>query len=220
MNTYRTTARIVGVLFLAGMFAGVGGNILIQTILNAPEGLRAVSANTMGVAIGAVLLLLTVAGDVAHGFLLFPLLRKHSESMALGYFGFRIVDGVFLGIQVLFVLLQIPLAGQYLNVGVAEMLRLQGLSALFIQVNLQAYHIAMFTLGIAGVMLCVMFFRTRLLPRFLSVWGIVGYATILCGSVLEVMGFALHSLDTIPGGLWELFIGVWLIVKGFNLKGE
>jgi hypothetical protein len=39
-------------------------------------------------------------------------------------------------------------------------------------------------------------------------------------STLEVMGFALHSIETIPGGLWELFIGVWLIVKGFNLKSE
>ena len=50
----------------------------------------------------------------------------------------------------------------------------------------------------------------------MAVWGLVGYATILCGSVLQVLGFDLLSIHTIPGGLWELFIGVWLIVKGFN----
>jgi hypothetical protein len=50
----------------------------------------------------------------------------------------------------------------------------------------------------------------------LSVWGLVGYATILCGSVLEVLGFNLLTIHAIPGGLWEMFIGVWLIVKGFN----
>jgi hypothetical protein len=50
----------------------------------------------------------------------------------------------------------------------------------------------------------------------LAVWGLVGYATILGGSVLEVLGFNLLTIHAIPGGLWEVFIGVWLIVKGFN----
>ncbi len=216
MNTYRTTARIVGVLFVAGMVIGVVGNILIQSILGAPDYLSTVSANSMKVAIGAMLLLMTVAGDAAHGILMFPVLKQHNERIAVGYFGFRIVDAVFLGIQVLFVLLQIPLGSQYLKAGVTDTVYLQALSTLFIQVNLYAYHIAMITLGIAGWMLCYAFYRAKLVPRLLAVWGLVGYATIFCGSVLEVLGFDLHSIDTIPGGLWEVFIGVWLIAKGFN----
>jgi hypothetical protein len=83
-------------------------------------------------------------------------------------------------------------------------------------VDLYAYHIAMIALGLAGLTLCYSFYITKLIPRPLAVWGIVGYATILCGSVLEVLGFNLYSIHTIPGGLWELFIGVWLIAKGFN----
>jgi len=55
-----------------------------------------------------------------------------------------------------------------------------------------------------------------LLPRVLGMWGLVGYAVILCGSVLEIMGFNLNLLHTLPAGLWEIFVGVWLIVKGFN----
>ena len=55
-----------------------------------------------------------------------------------------------------------------------------------------------------------------ILAAVLGVWGLVGYAVILCGSVLEIMGFNLNLLHTLPGGLWELFVGVWLIVKGFN----
>jgi hypothetical protein len=216
MNTYRTTARIVGVLFLAGMVVGVVGNILIQSILGAPDYLPTVYANSMKVAIGAMLLLMTVAGDAAHGILMFPVLRQHNEYIAVGYLGFRIVDAVFLGIQVLFVLLQIPLGSQYLKAGGTDTVYLQALSTLFIQVNLYAYHIAMLTLGIAGSMLCYTFYRAKLVPRLLAVWGLVGYATILCGSVLEVLGFDLHLIDTIPGGLWEVFIGVWLIAKGFN----
>jgi len=48
------------------------------------------------------------------------------------------------------------------------------------------------------------------------VWGVAGYAVILVGSVLQVLGFELNSIQAIPGGLWEVFAGVWLIVKGFN----
>jgi len=209
-------ARVVGVLFLAGMIIGVVGNILIQSILGAPDYLSTVSASSMKIAIGATLLLMTVAGDTAHGVLMFPVLKQHNEYLAFGYFGFRIVDAVFLGIQVLFVLLQIPLGSQYLKAGVKDTLHLQALSTTFIQTNLYAYHIAMLALGIAGLMLCYSFYKAKLLPRLLSVWGLFGYATILSGSMLEVLGFDLHSIDTIPGGLWEVFIGVWLIAKGFN----
>jgi hypothetical protein len=55
-----------------------------------------------------------------------------------------------------------------------------------------------------------------LVPRLLAVWGLVGYGLILGGSVMEVLGFNLLTIHAIPGGLWEVFIGVWLIVKGFN----
>ena len=66
------------------------------------------------------------------------------------------------------------------------------------------------------MMLCYLFYKTQLLPRLLAIWGMVGYAIILGGSVLEVAGINLNTIHAIPGGLWEVFIGVWLIVKGFN----
>ncbi len=217
MNTYRTTARIVGALYLAGLVIGIGGFVLIQSILGAPDHLSAVSVSSMLLAIGAVLWLLPAAGDAAHGILMFPILKQqHSERIAIGYLGFRIVNAVFIAVMVLFILLQIPLASEYLKAGASDASYLQALSTVFVQVNLYAYHIAMFTLGIAGLLLCYTFYRAKLVPRFVAVWGLVGYATILCGSLLEVLGFDLLSIHAIPGGLWELFIGVWLIVKGFN----
>jgi hypothetical protein len=216
LKSYRTVARVVGILFLAGMVIGVAGNILVQSVLGTPNYLSTISANNLKVAIGAMLLLMTVAGDAAHGVLMFPVLKQHNEYIAYGYFGFRIIDAVFLGFQVLFILFQIPLASQYLKAGIFDTSHLQSLSSAFIQMNLYAYHIAMLTLGIAGLMLCYSFYKTKLVPQLLAVWGLLGYATILCGSVLEILGFDLHSIDTIPGGLWEVFIGVWLIVKGFN----
>jgi Domain of unknown function (DUF4386) len=74
----------------------------------------------------------------------------------------------------------------------------------------------MIAVGVAGLILCSMFYRAQLVPRPLAVWGLIGYAILLSGSVLQVLGFNLSSIHAIPGGLWELFIGVWLIAKGFN----
>lgn len=214
-KTYKTTARIVGAMYLAGFIVGIGGNILFQSILGAPDHLATLPANSMLLALGAVLWLMAAAWDAAHGVLMFPVLKQHHERMAVGYLGFRIMDALLITIMVLFILLQIPLGSEYLKAE-ADTSYLQALSAVFMQGQLDAYNIAMTTLGISGLILCYSFYKSKLIPRVLAIWGLVGYATILCGSVLEILGFNLFSVHALPGGLWEVFIGVWLIVKGFN----
>ena len=216
MNQGKKIARIVGTLFLAGMIIGITGNILIQTILDAPGYLTVVSANSLKLAMGAVLLLFTVAGDAAHGVLMYPILKKHNERIATGYFAFRIIDAVFLGLQVLFILLQIPLGNEYLKAAVSDSTYFHSLGVLFIKANVYSYQLGMVAVGVAGVMLCYSFCKTKLVPRVVAIWGLVGYATIFCGSILEILGFDLRLIHTIIGGLWELFIGIWLLVKGFN----
>jgi hypothetical protein len=215
-NNYRTTARIVGVLYLAGMVVGIGGNLFIQSILGTPDQLSTIAANSTLLAMGAVLWLSTVAGDAAHGILMFPVLKPHSERGAVGYLGARIIDATFIAVMALLILVQIPLGMEYLNAGSSDTSYLQALSAVFTQANLYAYEFAMIAVGVAGLILCSMFYRAQLVPRPLAVWGLIGYAILLSGSVLQVLGFNLSSIHAIPGGLWELFIGVWLIAKGFN----
>jgi hypothetical protein len=215
-NTYRTTAKVVGIIYLAGMVVGIGGNILIQSILDKPEHLSLIAANTLRLSIGAMLWLMTVAGDAAHGVLMFPVLKEHKEKIAVGYLGFRIIDAVFIGVHVLFVLIQIPIANEYLKAGMHETFPLQALSNVFIMLNLYAYQIGMIFVGVAGMILCYSFYTSMLIPRLLAIWGFIGYATILFGSVLESLGFDMHLIHTIPGGLWELIIGIWFIVRGFN----
>ena len=213
-HTYRKTATTIGVIYLVGMVVGIGGNILIQSILGASDPLAALGASKMLLAIGAMLWLVAVAGDAAHGILMFPVLKRFSERIAFGYFGARIMDAVFVGVMALLILFQIPLANEYLKAGAPD--TLQAMSAVFMQAQLYAYHFGMITVGFAGLMLCYLVYKTQLVPRMLGAWGLVGYAVILGGSVLEILGFNLSLIHTIPGGLWELFIGVWLIVKGFS----
>jgi hypothetical protein len=216
MNTYRTTARVVGVVYLAGFVVGIGGEGLFQSILGAPNYLSTVSANSMTVAIGAILWLMAVVGDAAHGVLMFPILKQHSERIAVGYLAARIVDAVFIAIMVLFILIQIPLGSEFVKAAAPDTAYLQALGTLLTQAKLYAYEIGMSTLGVSGLMLCSTLYKAKLVPRWLAVWGLLGYAIILCGMVSAIMGSGLGDLSSLPGGLWEVFMGVWLIAKGFN----
>ena len=154
----------------------------------------------MLLAIGAVLWLSTVAGDAAHGILMFPVLKPHSERAAVGYLGARIMDATFIAVMALLILVHIPLSIEYLNAGSSETSYLQALSAVLTEANLYAYEFGMIAVGVAGLILCSMFYRTQLIPRLLAVWGLIGYAILLSGSVMQVLGFNLSSIQAIPGG--------------------
>jgi hypothetical protein len=216
MNTHKTTARIVGAVYLAGFVVGIGGEMLIQPILGAPDRLSAVSANSVALAIGALLWLVAVIGDAAHGVLMFPVLKPHNERIAVGYLAARILDATFIALMVIFILIQIPLGAEYLKAAAPDASYLQALSTVFVQANQYAYKIAMSTLGLSGLLLCYTLYRAKLVPRPLAIWGLAGYAIIFCGMVSEILGSGLGLASSLPGGLWEVFIGVWLLVKGFS----
>jgi hypothetical protein len=216
LNKFRTTAKVVGVVYLAGFVVGIGGNIMIQSKLGAPNHLSTIFASSMAVAVGALLWLMAVVGDVAHGVLMFPVLKQHGERIAIGYLAARIVDAAFIAVMVLLLLLQIPLGSEYLGTAGASAPILQALSNVSVQASQYAYEIGMSALGLAGLMLCYTLYRAKLVPQFLAVWGLVGYAIIFLGMASAILGSGLGFASSLPGGLWEVFMGVWLIVKGFN----
>ena len=216
INTYRTTAKVVGIVYILGFVVGLVGIGLFTSILGAPDHLSTVSANSMLLGFAAVLWLMAVIGDAAHGVLMFPVLKQHSERMAIGYLAFRIVDATFIAIMVLFVLIQIPLGSEYLKAAASDSSFFQALSAMFAQAQQYAYQIGMSALGVSGLMLCYTLYKAKLVPAWLALWGLAGYAIILVGMLSAIMGSGLGDLSSLPGGLWEVFVGVWLIVKGFN----
>src|SRR5437867_12933891 len=223
-QTYRTTAKVVGAVYLGGFVVGLVGSGLFQSILGptgASANLPAVAANSVLLAFGAILWLMAVAGDAAHGVLMFPILRRYDERIAFGYLASRIVDAVFIAVMVLFVLLQIPLASAFVKAAVTDASFLQAVSGLFAQGQVYAYDIGMITLGVSGLLLCYTLYRAKLLPRLVAGWGLIGYAVLFVGMLSEVMGsgLGLGLASSIPGGLWEAFVGVWLIAKGFSSSG-
>jgi len=210
-NTYRTTTKAVGTLYILGFVVGIAGSAL-----GTPGPLETISAKSMMIAIGALLWLIAAAGDAAHGVLMFPILKQTNERIALGYFSARIIEAAVIALSALFILLQIPLGSAALKASASEIPYLQSLSALFIHAQAYTYQIGMVALGVSGLILCYGLYQAKLVPQLFVIWGLIGYVSFLIGSMLEILGFNLQLLHTLPGGLWEISIGAWLIIKGFN----
>ena len=78
-NIYRTTARIIGIIYVLGFVVGIGGEMLIKSVLDAPNHLSLVSASSVTLAIGALLWMMAAIWDALHGVLMFPILKMHNE---------------------------------------------------------------------------------------------------------------------------------------------
>src|SRR3979411_965318 len=112
-------SRLIGALFLVGfLFYGVGA-ALVTSVTGAPDFVSTISAHQTTLVIGAFLMLLNTVLDVGKGVLFFPILETHGKRSALAYLGFVIVQGVFLDIGVLALLLIVPLGQQAGDAGQA-----------------------------------------------------------------------------------------------------
>ena len=121
-----------------------------------------------------------------------------------------------LDVGVLALLLIVPLGQQVSDAGQASAAWAQGLGSLLIQWNNMAYSIGEATLGVGSVFLCSLLFRSRLIPRFLAVGGLVGYVCLMVGMIAELFGLHIGLMLSIPGIFFEVGLPVWLFIKGFQ----
>lgn len=212
----RRSARAVGILILGGYLAYGVGSSIVTGITGAPDYLAG-PADSEAITIGALMMLVNSALVIAIGALMYPILRHISPGIALGYFGTRMFEGIFMAVGIVSIL-TLAAIGAGAGAGTApDQSRLESAATLLIAGNLVAYNVAMAGLGIGSLFFCHLLLTSGLVPRFLGVWGFVGYAVLAAGCVLELLGYTGAGLvATIPGGLWEVFFAVWLIVKGFN----
>jgi hypothetical protein len=225
--SYRRTAILVATLWLVTAFGAIVGNALLDPIVKAPDYLTTVFSKSTTVTSGMLLWLINDIGIVFIGVLMFPILRRHSESMALGYVSMRIFEAIFLIVGVIFTMLLIPLSQAFITAGATDVAAFQAIGAVLKQGGYWFMApMQLIPLGLGGIILTAMLFRTRLVPRILSVVGIIGYALLLPSAILTLMGI----LDTAPGApgaivaipvaVFEIILmPIWLYAKGFNPAG-
>jgi hypothetical protein len=208
-------SRLIGALFLAAFVLYGVGTGLVTSVLGTPNVLSTLSAQQTPLVLGAFLMLLNSVVVVGLGALFFPVIEHYGKRTALAYLAARIVEAVLLAIGVLCLLMLMPLGQAAVAAGEANAAWAIALGSLLTQANTMAFQIAMLSLGLASLFLCVLLVRTRLIPRLLALWGFLGYALFLGGAIAEIFGMNIGIMPSIPGGLFELAVGCWLLIKGF-----
>lgn len=220
MKTYKNIARTMGSLYILGTISGILSLVSTGPVRSAQDLLASISANGNPITFGALFVLTMGLALAMVPVMAFPVLRKHNEALALGYVVFRgALEGVYYVAIFVSWMLLLPLSQVY-QAGNPEASNLRALA----NVLLDAKEIAIFG-GIAfclgGLMFCYVLYQSKLIPRWLSGWGLLAL-TLDLASVLLVMFGLFGSLSTIktvlelPLAVQEMVMAVWLIVKGFN----
>jgi len=165
MNTYRKNAIIVGVLFLLG-FAGVFSPVFLRPLLDSPNYLIKLAENK-GLVLMSVFFSLIMAfacSGIAIG--LYPVLKKHNESLSLGAVVFRIIENVFQIVAVLGLLALLTLSQEYVKAGVPAVSNFQTLGSLLLGVRIWASQLlSQIGFGLGALMYYYVFYRSKLIPR-------------------------------------------------------
>ncbi len=221
LNTHRRTAVLVGALFLISTATFIVSNALITPLLGSPNFLAEVSTHSQLMIAATLIGLIEGVATVGIALALYPILKWQHPALALGYAGMRIAELAVAAVGFgLGGLLLVTLSATAPNGVNSELL-----GTLLVALRPWTLMLVYVYTAIGGLMLSYMLLRTRLVPRGLSVLGLIGYAALLGASVLDMLGFIdLVSgpglVWLVPGGLFELLLPIWLFTRGFNVTSS
>ncbi len=225
MDASRKTAILVGALFLIALILNLIATEILNPILNIPDYLVYAYPNKNAVILANMLNLICAIAMIFIPISLFPIVRKQDQHVATGYMVFRALEGILFIYMTIKTLSFISLSKAYLNAGTQTASYLQTLGD-SIHAELQwavVIDVIVFTLG-AGLFYCLLY-KSKLVPRFLSVWGLVAALILFAGAITALFGVGIFSdmpfmkamvYFAPPIALNELVLGIWLLVKGFN----
>lgn len=218
MNPTRKIAVAAGVAFIIATVAGLVASALVPDPTGA-DYLTSFSANANRVTAGVLLYLIGHFTCTGIAIVMYPVLKKSSGVLALGSVIFRTIETVFYTVGVVCLLSQLALGQQFTSAVAADRTSLPALGDLLTSIHQQAALAGVFAFCLGAFMYYTLFFRSRLIPRWLSGWGIAAIILMLAACVLALFsGNRITSYIPLaaPIAVQEMVLAVWLIVKGFN----
>lgn len=213
---YRKAAITVGLLFIVGDVAGVLSVLVTRGLLDGPNVLTKVAANQSQLALGALLVLVMGIALAMIPVVMYPIFKKYSEVLALGTVVFRSAletVGYMASAGAMLLLVELSRGHTAASAGAPQVHTLSGL-LVTAQGSIATWLVSIaFSLG--ALMFYYLFYESRLIPRWLSVWGLVGAALYLAAPVLDMFGRGFGLLMG-PLAVAEIVLAVRLIVRGLN----
>jgi Domain of unknown function (DUF4386) len=225
MDSDRRTAIVVGALFVVATVASILGSVVLGSVLDGPDYLVGLSGHESRVIAAVLLFLIAASSAFGTAVLLFPILRRYAEGLAAGYVGLRGFENIFYvaGAVALLVMLTVSQNDAVATAGPAG-LPLLGAALL----ALHEWSVLIGTLifaSLGSLTLNYVLYRSRLVPRWLSLWGLGGAPLVFLYGLIGILGWG-RGLDSpymllaMPIALQEMVFAVWLIVKGFERRTD
>ncbi len=216
MNTERTTASIVGVLYIVGTVAGFLSMVVTGGLLEAPDYLNVVAANASRMMLGALLVLVMGLALAMVPVMMFPILKRQNEALAIGYVVFRgaLETATSVGVATCLLLL-VVVSRQYADAGATVASQFSSLGTLLVKAQDPIMAIGEIVFSLGALMFYYMLYQARLIPRWISGWGIVAGIAYLTAGLIAVFSANLVPL-LLPMALQEMVMAVWLIARGFS----
>ncbi len=222
VGTDRKIAAVVGVLFILGTVPALLVLPLYGNTVNAPDRLTAIATNEGQMIIITAMKFLMGVACAGIGLTLYPILRRYNEGLAFGAAGFRVIEGAMDVVGALLLVILLALSHEFVKAGAPESSYFQTADVLIDAGTAWLQHAAaLLTFGIGALMYYIVFYQFKLVPRWLTVWGLVGITLTIISALLVMFHLVLPfgtiqvflNLPILPQ---ELVLAVWLIVKGIN----
>jgi hypothetical protein len=217
MSSSRGIAFLTGILFIITYITSIPALYLFQPVLDDPAGYVTGGGSDNRIVFGAFLELLLIIANIGTAVVLYPILKRQSESLALGFVAARVMESAFIAVGILSVLSVVTLRQE--AAGADEGALAYTLAAIKDWTFLLGPG---FVVGVGnGLILGYLMYRSGLVPRRMAALGLVG-GPLICASGVAVLfdvfdqGGTGQSIATIPEFIWELALGIWLTVKGFT----
>jgi len=220
MDSYRKTAIIVGLLFIIATVTAILTIGFLGSTLETPLNFATVSANEFQVIMAVIFWLILAVSVMGIGFMMYPILKKHNEGLALGYISLRLTEAILIIVASIGLLSLLTLSQEYVA-GTLDVAYYQPLGALLLALQNWSFEIGtLIFLGLGGLFLYYPLYELKLVPRALSIWGLIGAACVLLYGLLGLFGLTSDSMTlsllAAPIAIQEMVFAVWLIVKGFS----
>lgn len=217
MRTAKSTGRNIGVLFvIQGAIAPLVNFGLLGPATAAPGFLTNAAANSMQVYAAALLLLVTGALWLGIAITALPVFRQYSRALALWFLALAVISFFGVVVEGFAVRSMLALSREYATAGAGDVALFQPAATLVRSLRASAHYTNLLVSGGAFIVFYSVLFRSALIPRALSVFGLVTAVVLVTGALIPLFGYPTVMLFFMPMGLSQLALVLWLMVKGFE----
>ena len=222
MNSHKGTAVLTGVLFIiATVFLFVGG-AFYGPVLDTPDVLQVAYPNRITATIGMLIEFSCIIAIPLIPVVAFPVLRKHSETLALGYLVFRLFEAVIFVLEDVTKLSLIKVSELYLAADSTAADTIANIGATIQGWNEWAWVFYVLIFACGALILYTALFQSKLVPRWISVSGLIAAILMVASALLAMLEAdlpdAVFALLWIPIAVQEMVMALWLIIKGFDTR--